>query len=216
MHVVGMGSAGGQRFVEIPIWLQVAHTKCIPLHTNKVSTSSSSFSVSRSAIRKALRSLDVEFWLNIPAWITYRKGTNLLISFSVQDSFQWVHYWPFRQHWAYIWLQQGFSLPHCSLSWASTPELHSFGRYDVHDPGLGDPNITNHSESYKLAIQQYKTWTLRNAHKQCQQHSRVEHNPGTNQTSTTLGAEAFRVGFPVSEGGGHPATWARKNLWYPV
>ena len=36
-------------------------------------TSSSSFSVSRMAIRKALRSLDVEFWLNMPAWITYAK-----------------------------------------------------------------------------------------------------------------------------------------------
>ena len=108
--------------------------------TNKVSTSSSSFSVSRSAIRKALRSLDVEFWLNIPAWITYKKDTNLVISSLVKDLFQWVHYWPSHQHWACIWPQQGSSLPHCSLSWASKHELHSFGRYDEHDPGLGDPN----------------------------------------------------------------------------
>ena len=79
-------------------------------------TSSSSFSVPSSAIRNARRSLDVEFWLNIPAWMTFSSTLSLylaaarifsstlltVISLSTRTSFfcpiRWARSWAWRSY----------------------------------------------------------------------------------------------------------------------
>lgn len=80
-------------------------------------TSSSSFSEPRRAIRKARLSVEVEFWLNMPAWMTFSSTFSLylaaarifsstlltVISLNTRTSF----FWPIR--WARSWACRSWS-----------------------------------------------------------------------------------------------------------
>ena len=83
----------------------------------KTITSSSSFSEPRRAIRNARLSVEVEFWLNMPAWMTFSSTFSLylaaarifsstlltVISLKTRTSF----FWPIR--WARSWACRSWS-----------------------------------------------------------------------------------------------------------